>query len=694
VLTAHGDDRVDDWYWLRDRDDPAVGELLEAEAEYLKEATRSTEALTEAVYEEILARVQLTDVSLPAPKGSYGYYTRTVAGLEYPIYCRRPAGAPQPPDAPPAGVTPTAPADELEEILLDENLLTGPTGQLEVGSLALSEDQRLLAYATDVTGGERFKVRIRDLTAGGDLADEIDETSYGLAFSADAGTLFYTRPDNAMRPYQIWRHALRTPTGADTLVWQEDDERFFMGVGTTKDGALIVLGAGSNTTSEIRLLDATDPAGVPRIVEARRPGIEYSIEHHGDEILVLTNDQAENFAAFRAPVATPGRAHWRPLVAHREDVRLELLDVVEGFALLHERGHASTAIRLVDLAEGSESVISPPEKAGAIFLGENLDFAARSIRYGSTSLVSPLAIHEHDLASGQSQVIWRRRVPNYDATAYRSERRWATSEDGTKVPITLAYRADRPAGPGPCLLMGYGAYEISMDPVFSNDRSVLPLLDRGGRYAIAHVRGGGELARSWYLGGKLEQKRHSFEDFIAGARYLVAEHTTSPEQLVAIGGSAGGLLVGASVNLAPELFAGVIAAVPFVDCLTTMLDVDLPLTMTEREEWGNPTDDEEAYWRMKGYSPYDNVRAVRYPRMLVTGGLNDPRVSYFEPTKWVQKLRASHPENLGRVVLKMEMGAGHRGPSGRYRAWRDWAFELAFALEVAGASEGTSPQPE
>jgi oligopeptidase B len=693
TLTAHGDDRVDDWYWLRDRDDPALAELLEAEVAYLKAATAAIEPLTEAVYGEILARVQLTDVTLPAPKGPWAYYSRTVDGLEYPVHCRRPASAPPPPGEPPPGVMPPAPADELEEVILDENLLARATGQLEVGDLELSLDQRLLAYSTDVSGAERFTVRIRDLTAGEDLDDSIEGASYGLALSADGRTLFYTRADESMRPYQIWRHLLGTPTGSDSCVWEEEDERFFLGVGSTKDGALIVLGAGSNITSEIRVLDSTDAAGEPRMVEPRRHGIEYSIEHHGDEILVLTNDDAENFAAFRAPASTPDRAHWRPLVAHRHDVRLENLDVVEGFALLHERGHASTAVRVVDLAGGAESVITPPEAAGAVFLGENLEFGTRHIRFGSTSLISPVSVHDYDLDTGQSRVIWRRRVPNYDASAYRTERRWAISDDGTKVPISLAYRADRPDGPGPCLLYGYGAYEISTDPVFAGNRSILPLLDRGGCYAIAHVRGGGELARSWYLDGKLKQKRHSFEDFIASARFLVAENLTSPGQLVAAGGSAGGLLVGASVNLAPELFAGVVAAVPFVDCLTTMLDVDLPLTMIEREEWGNPTDDEDAYWRMKSYSPYDNVREVRYPRMLVTGGLNDPRVSYFEPTKWVQKLRASHRDNPDRVLLKMEMAAGHHGPSGRYRAWRDWAFELAFAIDVAGATGPVSPTP-
>jgi len=690
ILTAHGDKRVDDWYWLRERDDPALAELLDAEAAYLQAATEAVQPLIETVYRESISRVYLTDVTLPAPKGAWGYYERTVEGLEHAIHCRRPADAPPPPTEPPAGVGPTAPADELEQILLDENLLAATADHFELGSLATSPDQRLLAYSTDVTGGERFTIRIRDLAAGDELDDKIDGAYYGLAFSLDGRTLFYTRPDRSMRPHQIWRHALGTPTGEDVCVWEEEDERFFLRVRATKDDSIIVLSAASAITSEARLLDAAEPEGEPLLVEQRRHGVEYSIEHHLGEILVLTNDNAKNFAVYRAPVKTLGRDHWRPLVAHRDDVRLESLDVVEGFALVHERGHASTAVRVVNLLSGVESVITPHEEAGVVNLAQNLDFSARRIRYATTSLATPVAVHDYDLGTGASNVIWRRRVRGCEVADYRTERRWATSTDGTKVPITLAYRADRPCEPSMCLLYGYGAYEISSDPVFALNRSVTPVLDRGGCYAIAHVRGGGELGRAWYLDGKLGQKRHSFEDFIASARFLVDEGLTTPDQLVAMGASAGGLLVGAAANLAPELFAGIVASVPFVDCLTSMLDVELPLTMIEREEWGNPTDDADAYWWIKSYSPYDNVRPVRYPSMLVTGGLNDPRVGYFEPTKWVQKLRASHSDNAERVLLKMEMSAGHRGPSGRYRAWQDWALKLAFAIDVAGSKDSAS----
>lgn len=686
MLTAHGDERVDDWYWLRDKDNPDVISLLEAENAYTVARTAALEPLVDEVYAEILSHVQLTDVSAPAPKGPWAYYVRTVDGLEHAIHCRRPVGTPPPPDAPPPGGPPTLPGDEHESIFLDENVLADGHEYFDVGDVELSQDQTLLAYAVDVTGGERYTIRIRDLSSGAELLDVIEDAYYGLAFSADAGTLFYTRPDESMRPFQVWAHYLGRPASEDRVVFEEPDQRFFVGVGSTKDGRFIELVAESNTTSEVHLLDAMDPMGPPAIVQPRRQGVEYSVEHHHGELVILTNDDAVNFAVFRAPVGSPGRDHWRPLVPHRDDVRVESLDVLDGYALVHERGHASTAVRIVDLATGDQKLISPPEEAGAVFLAENLDFTSHRVRYASTSLVTPLTLFEHDLRSGESEIIWQRRVPNYDPAEYRTERWWVTSDDGTEVPVTLAYRADRPDGPGPCVLYGYGAYEISTDPVFPGSRSVLPLLDRGGCYAIAHVRGGGELARPWYLGGKLERKPNSFVDFVASARALVDRRVTTPAQLASLGGSAGGLLVGAAANLAPDLFGAVLALVPFVDVVTSISDETLPLTANEWEEWGDPINSAKAYRWMKEYSPYDNVQPVRYPLMLVTGGLNDPRVMYFEPAKWVQKLRAADPANRDRVLLKMEMASGHAGPSGRYRSWREWAFELAFALDVTGAA--------
>jgi oligopeptidase B len=698
-ITSHGDTRTDDWYWVNEREDPAVMELLEAENAYTNAVTDHLQPLIEDLYEAMLARMQLTDVTYPAPRGPWTYYKRTIEGEEHSVSCRRPVSAPLPSAA-------GAEHDEYEMVLLDENEMAKGFEYFEVESTALTEDQRLLAYATDTTGGERMVVRIRDLEAGVELDDVIEGAYYGLAFGGNT-TLFYTRPDHAMRPHEIWRHELGTDAASDTLVWEEPDERFFLGVGTTKDGAYITLRAGSEVTTEWRLIPADRPSAEPTVVEPRKQGVMYSIEHHHGELLMLSNDGAENFMVLRAPVGTAGLEHWRTLVPHREDVRLSDLDVVDGFALLEERGHATTAVRVVPLGDdstaiadslagddgqaGAESaaipgwVIEAPE-AGTIFLGRNLDFNAGEVRLETTSLIVPLTLHSQDLETRATTLLRRQPVPGYDPEQYRTERLWATSADGTKVPVTLAWAHDRAPGPGPCLLYGYGSYEISSEPVFGTNRPIHPLLDRGVVYAIAHVRGGGELGRRWYLDGKLANKPHSFEDFVAVARHLVDEGWTSPAQLAALGGSAGGLLMGASANLDPELFAGMVAEVPFVDCLTTMLDPSLPLTVIEQEEWGDPVADEDAYHLIKSYSPYDNIRNVRYPRMLVTSGINDPRVGYFEPTKWVQKLRAAHPDNAGHghVLLRMELSSGHGGPSGRYRLWKKQAFLLAFVLEAVG----------
>lgn len=685
AISAHGHERIDDWYWLRERENPEVRALLEAENAHTDAATRWMAPLVEEVYGEIVASVRLTDVSHPTPDGRYGYYVRTVEGLEHPVHCRRLLTAPAPPLEPGSTSVPVAPADEHEEILLDENTLALGHAYLEVGSLEVSPDHRLLAYSVDTTGGEVFTVRVRDLDRGLDLPDVVENTSYGLAFSSDSSVLFFTRPDEAMRPYQVWRHRLGTDVDSDDRVVEEEDERYFVGVASSKDRRYVIVESASKTTTEVRLLDASMPMGDPVVVDRRRDGIEYSVEHHHGELIVLSNDGAENFALFRAPVETGSHEHWIPLLAGRDDVRLDSADVLEGYAVVHERGNGSTAVRILGLGGAPTTVLAPPEEAGVIYPAENPDFGRGVLRYATSSLVTPVTLHDLDLASGIAEQVWQQSVPGYDPVAYRTERRLARSDDGTEVPVTLAYRADRGDRPGPCLLYGYGAYEASTDPVFSRRRPVRPLLDRGGTYAIAHVRGGGELGRRWYLDGKLANKHRGFEDFVAVGRDLVARGVTTPRQLVALGGSAGGLLVGASTNRAPELFAGVVAAVPFVDVLTTMLDPDLPLTVTEWEEWGNPLEDEQAYYDILAYSPYDNVAPVEYPKMLVTGGLNDPRVSYFEPTKWVQRIRAAHQANMDRVLLKIEMDSGHAGPSGRYHAWHEWAFELAFVLATSGA---------
>jgi len=674
VLRAHGDERVDDWYWLRDRDDPGVREYLEAENAFTEAATAHTEALRKQLYDEIVSRVQETDVSAPVRKGPYEYFTRTIEGSQYEIHYRAATGA----------------SEDREEVpLLDENELAAGHDFFALGGFAVSPDQNLLAYSVDVTGAERYELRFRDLAAGSDLEDVVPDVYYGLAWANDNRTIFYTRPDDAMRPWQVWRHVLGTSPDDDTLVRQEDDDRFYASVRRTRTGRLVVLSFDSKVTTEVWLVDADAPTAAARVVEPRLQGVEYDVEHHvspttGDRLYVLTNDGgAHNFKLVVAPTASPGRKSWQEVIPHRPDVRLEDVDAFAGHLVVSERARGLERLRVHDIAVGSAHTVAMPDPVYSAWVGTNLEFDTTTLRFGYTSLVAPASSYDYDMDRRDATLIKRQPVlGGYDPAAYETRRLWAVAPDGTEVPISLVHRRGLPRdGSAPLLLYGYGSYELSMDPAFSSVR--LSLLERGFVWAVAHVRGGGELGRDWYEQGKLERKPNTFSDFIACAEHLVAEGYTSPDRLVARGGSAGGLLMGAVVNARPDLFTAVVAEVPFVDCLTTILDDTLPLTVTEWEEWGNPVADASIYRLMKSYSPYDNVEAQGYPALLVTGGLNDPRVQYWEPAKWVAKLRATkvgdHP-----LLLKMEMGAGHRGPSGRYDAWRDEAFVLAFVLDQVG----------
>ena len=685
VLRAHGDERVDDYYWLRNRDDPEVIAHLEAENTYTKAAMGHTDALQQQLFEEIKSRVQETDASAPVRKGPYEYFSRTIEGMQYGIHCRRPAGTPGLPD--PFAEPGTAPG---EEVLLDENVLAEGHDYFALGGFTVSPDYTRLAYSVDVTGGERYELRFRDLTIGVDLPDVVPDVYYGLAWANDNGTCFYTRPDAAMRPWQIWRHRLAAPVPGDVLVRQEDDDRFYASVGRTRTGQYVVISIASKITSEVWFVDADDPEVAPQVVEPRRHGVEYDVEHHrsadhGDRFYVLTNDdEAENFKLMVTPVERPGRDNWQEVVPHREDVRLEDVDAFADHLVLSERAEALERIAVRRLADDETHVIEMPDPVYSAGVGANLEFETASLRFEYTSLVAPLSSYDYDLETRDRTLVKRQPVPGYEPDRYESHRLWATSHDGVRIPISVVHRRGLPHdGSAPAVLYGYGAYEISIDPSFSVAR--VSLLDRGVVFAIAHVRGGGELGRRWYEDGKLERKPNTFKDFVAGALHLAAERYTAPARLAARGGSAGGLLMGAVANMRPDLFRAIVAEVPFVDALTTMLDETLPLTVTEWEEWGNPVTDAEIYKVMKSYSPYDNVEAKDYPAMAATGGLNDPRVQYWEPAKWVAKLRATKTDdNL--LVLKTEMGAGHAGPSGRYDAWRDEAFVLAFLLDQLGAT--------
>ncbi|MHB8681641.1 MAG: S9 family peptidase [Acidimicrobiales bacterium] len=696
VVEAQGDKRVDDWSWLRDRDDPEVLALLRAENEYTAAATAHLADFREALFVEIRSRIVETDMSVGMRKGDWWYFARTVEGLDYPIHCRVPVhGAGRSPDVPPgADRADGAPEPERwpdEEVLLDENALAAGAPYLAVANLEVSPGHNRMTYAVDTSGDERYRLHVRDLAGGTEDAVVVEGTSYGVAWADDDMTLFYTRPDEANRPFQVWRRRVGTPAAEDALVYEEPDERFHLGVGRTKDGAFVVIEMHSKVTSEIRVIPSTDPEQPARLVEARRQDVEYAVEHHGEHFLILTNDEAENFRLMAAPDASPGRANWREVIAHRDDVRLEGIDPFRGHVVAYERIDGSPRIRVVPvtgdgawtghLPEGE--LVPSPEDPATFMGGANPEFDTALLRYEYTSLVTPRSVFDLDMDSGE--VVLRKRQPvlgGYDAAQYVTERLWATSHDGVRVPISVVRRADTPVdGTAPCLLYGYGSYEHSIDPTFSSIR--LSLLERGVVFAIAHPRGGGELGRRWYEEGKFLHKPNTFHDFIACAEHLVAAGVAAPDRLVARGGSAGGLLMGAVANLAPERFRAVVAEVPFVDCLTTMLDETLPLTVIEWEEWGNPAADPEVYAVMKAYAPYDNVRdGVRYPDMLVTAGLEDPRVGYWEPAKWVQRLRAADPGN--RVLFKVELEAGHAGPSGRYEVWRDEAFVLAFVLDDVG----------
>ncbi len=665
--TRHGETVVDEYAWLRDRDDPDTLAYLEAENAYTAEVMAPTAALQEELFTEIRSRIQETDLSVPVRKGDWWYYTRTEEGRQYPIHCRS-----------------RSEAGDGEVVMLDQNAVAGEAEFLAVGAFDVTPDARLLAYSTDFAGSELYVMRFRDLDSGADLPDELPGTYYGTAWAADSTTFFYVRPDAAMRPYQLWRHELGTAADADVLVFEEPDERFFLSVGTTKDERYVVLHLGSKVTDEVHVLAAGDPTGDFTVVEPRQQDVEYSLEHWRDRFYIVTNvDGAEDFKLVEAPDSAPGRASWRDVVPSRPGTTLTGIDVFADHLVLFERAEGLRRIRVRDQSSGEEHVIEQPEEVSTASGGANPEFDSGVLRYGYTSMVTPSSVYDYDLRTRERTLKKQQPVlGGYDPDDYATERVWAPADDGARVPISLVYRRDRPRdGSAPALLYGYGSYEASMDPGFSSLR--LSLLDRGFVFAIAHIRGGGELGRAWYRGGKLLAKRNTFTDFIAAARHLVDEGWTSPAQLAIRGGSAGGLLVGAVVNEAPEAFGAAVAEVPFVDALNTILDPSLPLTVMEWEEWGNPVESAEVYRYMRSYAPYENVEARAYPPLLVTAGLNDPRVSYWEPAKWVARMRATATGG-SRLVLKTEMGAGHMGPSGRYDAWKDEAFVYAFVLDTLG----------
>jgi oligopeptidase B len=683
--THHGDTFVDDYAWLADKENPETIAYLEAENAYTEAITGGLGELRSTIFGEIKARTQETDLSVPTRKGRWWYYSRTTEGQQYAVHCRR--------EVRPGETTPPMPADgaplDGEEILADGNELAAGQKFFSLGALSTSPDGRWLAYSTDFTGSERFTIRIKDLDTGEVLADEVPGAFYGCAWALDGSALFYVTVDDAWRPYRVLRHMVGTPADDDVIVYEEADERFWVGVGLTRSERYLHIAVGSKITSESWLLDAADPTGTWSVVLPRRQGVEYSVEHQlgadGDRLLILHNDGAENFELVTAPLAEPSR--WEPLIPHSADTRLLGAAAFADFTAVYYRRNGLTGLRILR-ADGSSHEVAFDDVVYTVSPGGNPEYETSTFRLAYVSLITPDSVYDCDMATGALTLLRQRPVlPSPDGTPYRAEdyeqhREWATAPDGTQVPISLVCRKGTPRdGSAPCLLYGYGSYEISIDPGFSIPR--LSLLDRGFCYAIAHIRGGGEMGRRWYEEGKLLHKTSTFTDFVASAEHLVKAGWTSPQRLVARGGSAGGLLMGAVVNLAPAAFGGIVAQVPFVDALTTILDPSLPLTVTEWEEWGDPLHDPQVYAYMKSYSPYENISpAAEYPPILAVTSLNDTRVLYSEPAKWIAKLQAQ--ARGGPFLLKTEMVAGHGGRSGRYDAWEEEAFVLAWIVSAPG----------
>lgn len=684
-----------------DRGNPEVVEHLRAENDFLASSLQHLAPLEAQLFDEIKRRIEETDISVPVRRGAWWYFERTREGLNYPISCRVPVTDG---DSTPPVVDPLV-AFAGEQVILDENFEAQGHDFLSIGVLDVSPDDRWVAVGVDFDGDERHRVTVRPLTDAEPLADTLDDVYYGFAWSRGSDYFFYTRVDDAMRPWQVWRHRLGSEANEDVLVYQENDAQFTVSVGRSRDDEVIVVSIASSTTTEVRFLAADRPTDPLEVLEARHPGIEYGVEHliaaDGTRWwLKITNEDATDFRLLGRPVEDDA---WRELIAHRPGTRIDGVDAFSTCLAISEREDGCATVRIVPLDPaapfdadllGRSWLVDGVDRPSTVSLGVNPTFETDTLRVAITSMVTPIFIADVDLASHELLVRKRQIVRGgYDRGAYVTGRHWVEASDGQRIPVSIVARRDivrlnddgsiSPNGPAPLLLYGYGSYEISIDPGFSSIR--LSLLERGVIFAIAHVRGGGEMGRSWYEMGKLAQKPTTFSDFVAVARNLIATGWTEPRRLAIRGGSAGGLLMGAVMNLAPELFRCVVAEVPFVDALTTMLDASLPLTVGEWEEWGDPDASATTYRTMKSYSPYDNVRAknedgsVRiYPHLFAAGGLNDSRVGFWEPAKWVLKLRDANADNV--AYLKTELGAGHGGPSGRYDAWHDEALILAFII--------------
>ena len=673
IEVVHGDIRQDDYHWLRQKDDPEVQAYLKAENAYTDAVMEPTEKLQESLYREILARIKEDDSTVPYRRDGYLYYTRTEKGKQYPIYCRK-AGTP----------------DGTEEVTLDLNRLAEGHEFLALGAYAVSDDGRRLAYSLDYTGARDYTLYVKDLVAGELLPDRIDKVST-VAWSADGGTLFYVHEDHAKRPYRLYRHRLGDP--ADALLYEESDELFRLGVWRSRSRRYLFSMSRSFTSAETRFLAADEPAGTWTMIAPREKDHEYDVDHAGDVLYIRTNGGGlRNFRLVAAPVRDPGRRNWREIIAHREHVMLEDVDVFAHHYVVHEREDGLIRLRVTEAATGASHHVEFPEPTYDVAPEPNAEFVTPVYRFRYQSLITPPSVFDYDAIGRRLTLLKQTEVlGGYDPGQYRCERLHATADDGTRVPISLVARADAPRdGTSPMLLTGYGAYGIPYPASFASSR--LSLLDRGVTIAIAHVRGGGEMGKRWHDAGRLLNKRHTFTDFIAVTQDLIARGYTSSDRLAIEGGSAGGLLIGAVLNLRPDLYHAAELRVPFVDVINTMLDESLPLTVGEFEEWGNPKDPVyHAY--MKSYCPYTNLGARGYPTILVRTSLYDSQVMYWEPAKYVAKMRTVKTDDR-LLLFKIDMGAGHGGPSGRYDALQETAFDYAWLLTRLGRATGDMGGPD
>lgn len=667
TLSIHGHDRVDEYFWLRERENPEVIRYLEEENEYTAEVMAHTAGLRDTLYQEIVGRIDQSDSSVPVRDGDWLYYTRYEEGQQYPIFARRRGSMEAP-----------------EQILIDANALAEGHGYFSIGARSVSPDGNFLVFSVDTVGRRFYDMRFRDLRTGELLPETIGSITSNVAWANDNRTVFYTRQDpNTLRAHRIYRHTVGTDPSGDELVYQENDSTFSSYVFRTKSDRYLMVVSRQSLSTEYRYLDADDPNGELRVFLPRERSHEYSLDHFGDHFYVVTNDGgARNFKLMRTPVGATGRESWEEVLPHRDNVLLQRIEIFRDHLIVTERRDGLIQLRIRPWSGDGEHYVDFGEAAYLAYVGANPEYDTRTLRFGYTSMTTPSSTYDYDMVTRERMLLKREAVlGGFDPADYVTERLYATARDGTTVPVSVVYRREMERdGNNPLLLYGYGSYGASRDATFSSAR--LSLLDRGFVYALAHIRGGQEMGRSWYDEGKLLRKMNTFTDFIDVAEHLVQTGYTSPDRMYAQGGSAGGLLIGAVINLRPDLFDGVIAAVPFVDVVTTMLDASIPLTTFEYDEWGNPND-REFYEYMLSYSPYDNVAAMEYPHILVTTGLHDSQVQYWEPAKWVARLRAMKTDGH-RLLLRTNMEAGHGGASGRYRQYEDTAFQWAFLIDLAG----------